>query len=1152
MRTELRLALAMRGGVSLAVWIGGAVSEIDLIRRAEPDDAGHDDFWSQLLREATGYRRVVVDVLAGASAGGLNGVLYAASQVYDFRYHRMRDIWLDVGGTEGLVRRKDPWPSLFKGDEYFLDQVHQKLAESIADGSPEEPAAPRLRLELALSTTLMEPIVRSLPGPPDEPPLCERRYAGGFRFRQPEEPWLPTDFPVRGAPGFDELLWRLALAARSTSSYPGAFEAAAVRSSRRETFKSQPLATGAGPGVDLDGTFLDRTSDALPFVVADGGILDNIPIGRALDSVARAPAGEPTERCLIYLQPGASTRPKPPDPSGAPKPDDPLVRRATVSVLRGVAGARVGGETINADIAAIEAYNEAIERATLLRHATFDGLSDRGSFMNMGPPDDEARQMSAYRITRSSYEARQVFALLLDPLAVMGEDQFPEKAAGRVVTDDCWRSPIAAWSHQLRVGLETKLSEEVDRLLHDPPHEADLLTCTGDPAPLLRVTDLLIEWARWIEKTPAAPTATRPLPDAGAVKRSLYRVRAFLEAILQRTRRFAWVSAAARIGDGRETFVAQAVPAMRDLTMVTRQAADATIGALRDGGTEPLEKVCGLAIARIDEVVTAAVGGLDEGTEPPRDVDLLSSIAQLLVEMVGPLTGACPLPTNGKCEPGELLHRVLRGAPVSPEVLRVLEVRCIGEFVSGLPGRRPIDFWRLSSANRTPLAPRFTRLLDEAACLGLWWDPPQGAQGPAPKEEQRGIHVTLKLAGNELANFSAFLLATWRANDWLWGRLDAVPTMIDLLVRPKSLAPRLAVCADDKEALEKVHQLVAPSRHPWRNSLDAEVWRPSRAQIKTEVGALRRAGDQPDAVGIGAIRSALIARRQWEILGQEIVLRTESMGSPPAETANRAPTLEDVKEWVAGYWVGAETLRSEDTAVEPKDEPTEPAEKAPQCTSRPPDKTPELLDRFGELAKAATETILWNAAHSPLSFKPPPLVERAVRLAGPVLGRQLAERAIGGRPRSKRGWKTAAAVVGLATLLVAGVLGWFMDKGAFVLGVVVAFAPLAGLVWWLYQWVRRALGRTDSQRKRDRTTLDLFAGVVVVLIVLGLVVAFMDRWLVRLVTGLLALAALSALYWRIRRVLASDGEGDPDSGTPFTGEPLSTPGGSQGGAGRDL
>ena len=66
MKRELRLALAMRGGVSLAVWIGGAVSEIDLARRAAREGAEGHDFWPQLLG-VSDYERVVVDVLAGAS-----------------------------------------------------------------------------------------------------------------------------------------------------------------------------------------------------------------------------------------------------------------------------------------------------------------------------------------------------------------------------------------------------------------------------------------------------------------------------------------------------------------------------------------------------------------------------------------------------------------------------------------------------------------------------------------------------------------------------------------------------------------------------------------------------------------------------------------------------------------------------------------------------------------------------------------------------------------------------------------------------------------------------------------------------------------------------------------------------------------------------
>jgi hypothetical protein len=38
-----------------------------------------------------------------------------------------------------------------------------------------------------------------------------------------------------------------------------------------------------------------------------------------------------------------------------------------------------------------------------------------------------------------------------------------------------------------------------------------------------------------------------------------------------------------------------------------------------------------------------------------------------------------------------------------------------------------------------------------------------------------------KLAGVELAHFGAFLKGSWRANDWLWGRLDAAQRLLRLL-----------------------------------------------------------------------------------------------------------------------------------------------------------------------------------------------------------------------------------------------------------------------------------------------------------------------------------------------------------------------------------
>src|SRR6478609_672837 len=91
----LRLALAMRGGVSLAVWIGGAVAELDLFRRACNSPLGIDGYpvcaaesdeqyerakiYADLLRK-TQFENVEIDILAGASAGGLNAVLLGLAQ----------------------------------------------------------------------------------------------------------------------------------------------------------------------------------------------------------------------------------------------------------------------------------------------------------------------------------------------------------------------------------------------------------------------------------------------------------------------------------------------------------------------------------------------------------------------------------------------------------------------------------------------------------------------------------------------------------------------------------------------------------------------------------------------------------------------------------------------------------------------------------------------------------------------------------------------------------------------------------------------------------------------------------------------------------------------------------------------------------------
>ena len=988
MTTELRLALAMRGGVSLAVWIGGAISEIDLARRAGAGDDDEPGFWSQVIG-ASRYDEVVVDVLAGASAGGLNGVLYAASQVYDFRYGAMRQIWLDLGSTEGLVRRQGPWPSLMKGDEFFLAKVHDRLVSQT--GQPARPCSAPPRLDLLLSATAIEPIERPLPSPVDES-LVERRFSSGFRFRQPEDAWLPTDFPPPATEGFEDALWRLAIAARSTSSYPGAFEGALVRSSRRACFAS-PGAAGDGSAVDLDGAFLDRSSRPVPFVVADGGILDNIPISRALEAVAAAPASGPTERVVVYLQPGA---PSPAAEAIARKDQD---RRSAVAVVRGTIASRVAGETINPDIAALEAYNESVKRAAALRTGSLGAIS---------PGDLVAAatgQLASYRLARAAEEAGRVVALLRDPVTVLGEDPFPDQLGGAPVTDGQWRSPTAGWPATVREQLLAQLAAVIGERLGGTV--ADVLTGTGDPRPLLRVTGLLIEWARDLEQLNC--------PPATAAKAQLYRVRSFAEEVLDRTRRLGWVVHAVEATDP-VAFAGTAHDVLGRLTKVPQVLCEQVCASLGDGTDG------GLAAARLE-----LLRRLDGVAAPAGAVDLLEAMTARLVEVAEKLRLATlDVPGGGA---GSLLDGQLRPVPVTAAVLGALEVVCLPEAVLGLPGRRRIDFHRLSSANRTPLAPHFLALLAEGEAAGLRWDraAPEGSP-PA------GLHVNLKLAGNELANFSAFLLAQWRANDWLWGRLDAVPTLIDLLVRAEDLV------GDHRDAaalVETVHQLVVPAGHRWADDLERWVWAPSREDVTREAAQLFDPAS--DEVDVTAIRNVLVARRQWEILGEECREPTGPMGTEPGGDL-RPPSFEEVRAWAAAYRVGAQTMRDSGG------------------------KASELVDRLSELATAATETVLWNVGRpgSPVP-RPPRLVETAVRRAVPRLGRRMAEGLV--RPRSPEGPRpskmaTAAATV-MAVTVVLATLGFFIDKWAFVLGLAVSVVPIGLVIWVLWRRLRRLLAPPD-------------------------------------------------------------------------------------------
>lgn len=181
----LRVALAMRGGVSMAVWIGGVIAELDLLRRATddtPDTSGRAKIYRELLGEAH-YKGVEFDILAGASAGGLNAVLFALAQSYGVVTDSIvRSTWENDGGLWDLLRSPsdnaaaDRWSgfravdSVLSGDGRFLT-LAVTAVNRIA-------AAPRLSKRQPPQALSVELAATLLPDP-DKQVTTGR---GGFSF----------------------------------------------------------------------------------------------------------------------------------------------------------------------------------------------------------------------------------------------------------------------------------------------------------------------------------------------------------------------------------------------------------------------------------------------------------------------------------------------------------------------------------------------------------------------------------------------------------------------------------------------------------------------------------------------------------------------------------------------------------------------------------------------------------------------------------------------------------------------------------------------------------------------------------------------------------------------------------------------------------
>ena len=411
---ELRLALVCYGGVSLAIYMHGVTGEVHKLVRAskaynavpEPSreqgrrfadwgEAGDYEYETEEiyfeLFKLIGRRvelRVIVDVIAGASAGGINGILLARGLAHDLPVGPLRDLWLHEADVTRLLARESiakswsKWflkPFIWAFSRVFLPELahdpeaSQKLSLFVrsrwfrppfngrrltrlllraiaATGKTTEQNSsllpPGHRLTLFVTLTDFHGYPHALPL--HDPPFIveqEHRHVLRFDYQTFSNGDMLTDFDDANAPA-------MAFAARATSAFPGAFPPAQLKEidaqlervgmtwERRERFLRRNFHRYLQSGVN---------PEHVAFI--DGSVLNNKPFKEAIQAIQGRPAYREVDRRIVYIDPDPARTPV----AGARPP-------GFFRVLKGALSDIPRSEPIADDLAWIKEYNESAAR----------------------------------------------------------------------------------------------------------------------------------------------------------------------------------------------------------------------------------------------------------------------------------------------------------------------------------------------------------------------------------------------------------------------------------------------------------------------------------------------------------------------------------------------------------------------------------------------------------------------------------------------------------------------------------------------------------------------------------------------------------------------------------------------------------------------
>ncbi|HEX2805898.1 MAG TPA: DUF3376 domain-containing protein, partial [Kineosporiaceae bacterium] len=728
-----------------------------------------------------------------------------------------------------LMRRTRPtggetWraPSLLRGDAVFYKTVLDQLTQP-----REDRAAPADHLTIDLSATLLDPPEddsRVSVDPAMHRPDGALRNAVHFHFRRRGAPLTSpfTDLPGPPAAGaevsqtpeqrqrtHDLIEWmasRLALAARSTSSFPGAFEPASIRTNPPAYAGELPQTLKQGdvpPMPSMRDVFSQVRDDEVPFDVVDGGIFDNIPIGLALQAIQDAPAWGPTSRRLIYLDPS------PPTTGSLPR-DRPSTAAGFLPTVLAASGLKQRQESSEDEIGLVRVHNEtemaARGRRDVLAQLLHDLSIDSSAVTGLA---------ARYLGYRSSVDAARWARLLIAPSDALLRASVPVKRYPSMSDTDALQVTrrINATYYMPALGLREWLP--------------------ADAHAVRDAATLLIAWVQAMEKLD--PEGADPL---GPVKLALYRIRQvarqiedlsdveFLDLfVLQSGWRWSALGAAIRGAFSAQaqwcrpepggTFDRLLTPKLKehDQLPTAEEIADTEFwSALDDYFSGPcttipdMQEACasGSTGGRLRQALTTLRARRHRANTSATLLCLLwSKLDEALVLVRGVSKDVDPRRRPAPQDQDTLRRRNVWLESIFHEVahprwarLSCQQVNQVFAAAGGAPGTADvIEVDRITGNQLSPLEPLLGSVTDAARRQRITWLLRAGAaSGPVFERQVAALagdqllDAMSKLAGNSLGNFAGFLDPGWRLRDWRWGRLDAAAALVDILL-PDDLKP---------------------------------------------------------------------------------------------------------------------------------------------------------------------------------------------------------------------------------------------------------------------------------------------------------------------------------------------------------------------------